>query len=164
MKFGLFYELQLPKPWGPDDELRLVQDALTQVELADRLGIDYAWAVEHHFLEEYSHCSAPEVFLAAAAARTGQIRLGHGIRQVIPNYNHPARTAEGLGTLDIISRGRLDFGIGEGATRLELGGFGIPAKEKRAMAIEAAEQIANMMVMDPYPGYEGKGFSFPCRN
>jgi alkanesulfonate monooxygenase SsuD/methylene tetrahydromethanopterin reductase-like flavin-dependent oxidoreductase (luciferase family) len=69
-----------------------------------------------------------------------------------------------LATLDIISKGRLDFGIGEGATRLELGGFGIPAKEKRAMALEAAEQIANMMVMDPYPGFEGKGFSFPCRN
>ena len=97
MKFGIFYELQLPKPWGPDDERRLVQEALEQVELADRLGIDYAWAVEHHFLEEYSHCSASEVFLAAAAARTKRIRLGHGIRQVIPNYNHPARTAEAVG-------------------------------------------------------------------
>src|SRR5262245_62106375 len=89
MKFGVFYELQLPRPWGEDDERRLVQDALAQVELADRLGIDNAWAVEHHFLEEYSHCSASEVFLAAAAARTRRIRLGHGIRQVIANYNHP---------------------------------------------------------------------------
>ncbi len=104
------------------------------------------------------------MFLAACAALTKNIRVGHGIRQVIPHYNHPARTAEGLGTLDIISHGRLDFGIGEGATRLELGGFKIPAKEKRALAIEAGEQIANMMVMDPYPGYEGRGFSFPCRN
>src|SRR3954469_14226428 len=164
MKFGLFYELQLPKPWGPDDELRLVQDALTQVELADRLGIDYAWAVEHHFLEEYSHCSASEVFLAAAAARTKRIRLGHGIRQVIPNYNHPARTAEALATLDLISEGRVDFGIGEGATRLELGGFGIKAKDKRAMALEAAEQIANMLALEPYPGFEGQFFSMPCRN
>jgi alkanesulfonate monooxygenase SsuD/methylene tetrahydromethanopterin reductase-like flavin-dependent oxidoreductase (luciferase family) len=104
------------------------------------------------------------VFLAACAALTRTIRLGHGIRQVIPNYNHPARTAECLGTLDIVSNGRLDFGIGEGATRLELGGFKIPAKEKRALALEAGEQIANMMVMTPYPGYEGPGFSFPCRN
>jgi alkanesulfonate monooxygenase SsuD/methylene tetrahydromethanopterin reductase-like flavin-dependent oxidoreductase (luciferase family) len=132
--------------------------------LADRLGFDYAWEVEHHFLEEYSHSSAPEVFLAAAAARTKSIRLGHGIRQVIANYNHPARTAEGLATLDIISDGRVDFGIGEGATRLELGGFGIPAKEKRAMALEAAEQIANMMVLEPYPGFAGKYFTMPCRN
>jgi len=164
MRFGIFYEMQLPRPWGPDDERRLFHEALDQVVLADRLGYDYAWEVEHHFLDEYSHSSAPEVFLAAAAARTKGIRLGHGIRQVIPNYNHPARTAEALATLDIISNGRVDFGIGEGATRLELGGFGIKAKEKRAMALEAAEQIANMLALEPYPGFEGAYFSMPCRN
>src|SRR6187397_3299179 len=153
MRFGVFYELQMPKPWDARSEQRIVHEALEQVELADRLGFDYAWCVEHHFLEEYSHCAAPEVFLAAAAARTRRIRLGHGIRQVIPKYNHPARTAEGLATLDLISDGRVDFGIGEGATRLELHGFDIPAKQKRAMSLEAAEQIANMMVLDPYPGY-----------
>src|SRR5258705_11618889 len=136
MQFGIFYEHQLPRPWADGSEERLIQEALEQVELADRLGIGYAWEVEHHFLEEYSHSSAPEVFLAAAAALTKNIRVGHGIRQVIPNYNHPARTAEGLATLDIISKGRVDFGIGEGATRLELGGFGIPAKEKRGLALE----------------------------
>ncbi|HEY1711223.1 MAG TPA: LLM class flavin-dependent oxidoreductase [Rhizomicrobium sp.] len=164
MRFGIFYEMQLPKPWVADKERQLFHHALEQVVLADKLGYDYAWEVEHHFLEEYSHSSSPEIFLAAAAALTKNIRLGHGIRQVIPNYNHPARTAEGLGTLDIISNGRLDFGIGEGATRLELGGFKIPAREKRAMALDAGEQIANMMAMEPYPGYEGKYFSFPCRN
>ncbi len=164
MKFGVFYELQLPKPWAEGAEHRLFQEALSQIELADRLGIDHAWAVEHHFLEEYSHCSAPEVFLAAAAGRTKNIRLGHGIRQVIANYNHPARSAEVISSLDLVSNGRVDFGIGEGATRLELGGFKIPAKEKRAMSLEAAEQIANMMVMEPYPGYEGKSFSMPARN
>ncbi len=164
MRFGVFYELQLPKPWQKGDEHRLFHEALEQVVLADRLGIDYAWEVEHHFLDEYSHSSAPEVFLATAAGRTRNIRLGHGIRQVIPNYNHPARTAECLATLDLLSDGRVDFGFGEGATRLELGGFGIPAKTKRAMAIEAAEQIANMMVLEPYPGFEGEFFSMPCRN
>ena len=164
MRFGVFYELQLPKPWHKGDEHRLFQEALDQVVLADRLGFDYAWEVEHHFLDEYSHSSAPEVFLACAAGRTERIRLGHGIRQVIPNYNHPARTAESISTLDLVSNGRVDFGIGEGATRLELGGFGIPAKQKRAMSLEAAEQVANMMVMDPYPGYEGEFFSMPCRN
>ena len=84
MRFGVFYELQMPKPWDARSEQRIVHEALEQVALADRLGFDYAWCVEHHFLEEYSHCSAPEVFLAAAAARTKTIRLGHGIRQVIP--------------------------------------------------------------------------------
>lgn len=164
MRFGVFYEMQLPRPWGPDDERKLFHDALEQVVLADRLGFDYAWEVEHHFLDEYSHSSSPEVFLAAAAARTSRIRLGHGIRQVIPNYNHPARTAECLATLDLLSNGRVEFGIGEGATRLELGGFKIPAKEKRAMSLEAAEQIANMMALEPYPGFEGQYFSMPCRN
>lgn len=164
MRFGVFYELQLPRPWNEGDEARLFHEALEQIELADRLGYDYAWEVEHHFLDEYSHSSAPEVFLAAASSRTKNIRLGHGIRQVIPNYNHPARTAEGLGTLDIVSNGRVEFGIGEGATRLELGGFGIPAKQKRAMAIEAAGAIADMMVLEPYPGFEGEYFSMPCRN
>src|SRR5579863_1209111 len=164
MQFGVFYEMQLPKPWAPDSERRLFHDALQQVVLADRLGYDFAWEVEHHFLDEYSHSSSPEVFLSAAAALTKTIRLGHGIRQVIPNYNHPARTAECLATLDLLSDGRVDFGIGEGATRLELGGFAIPAKEKRAMALEAAEQIASMMVLEPYPGFEGKSFSMPCRN
>lgn len=164
MRFGVFHELQLPKPWLPGEEAELFRQALRQVVLADQLGFDYVWQVEHHFLDEYSHSSAPEVFLAAAAAMTKRIRLGHGIRQVIANYNHPARTAEALATLDIVSEGRVDFGIGEGATRLELGGFHIPAREKRAMALEAAEQVANMMVLDPYPGFEGKSFSMPCRN
>jgi len=164
VRFGVFYELQLPKPWQEGDEHRLFHEALDQVVLADRLGFDYAWEVEHHFLDEYSHSSAPEVFLACAAGRTQRIRLGHGIRQVIPRYNHPARTAESIATLDLVSNGRVDFGIGEGATRLELGGFGIPAKQKRAMSLEAAEQVANMMVMDPYPGFEGEFFSMPCRN
>jgi len=164
MRFGVFYELQLPKPWNPGDEARVFHEALDQVVLADRLGYDHAWQVEHHFLDEYSHSSAPEVLLAAAAARTTRIRLGHGIRQVIANYNHPARTAECLASLDIVSNGRVEFGFGEGATRLELGGFAIKAKEKRAMALEAAEQIANMMVLDPYPGFNGAYFSMPCRN
>jgi alkanesulfonate monooxygenase SsuD/methylene tetrahydromethanopterin reductase-like flavin-dependent oxidoreductase (luciferase family) len=164
MRFGVFYELQMPKPWAEDSEHRLVQEAIEQVRLADRIGIDYAWAVEHHFLDEYSHCSASEVFLTALDAKTEQIRVGFGIRQVIPNYNHPSRTAEAVAMLDLISDGRVEFGIGEGATRLELHGYGIPAKQKQALSFEAAEQIANMMVMDPYPGYEGQGFSMPCRN
>ena len=82
MKFGIFYEHQLPRPWTEDSERRLIQDALDQVELADKLGIEYCWEVEHHFLEEYSHSSAPEVFLGAASQRTKQIRLGHGIIQL----------------------------------------------------------------------------------
>ncbi len=164
MRFGMLYELQLPKPWAEDSELNLVHEAIDQCVLGDKLGIDYAWSVEHHFLEEYSHCSASEVFLSAIAAQTKKINIGFGIRQVISNYNHPARTAEAVGMLDLVSRGRAQFGIGEGATRLELGGFGIEAKRKRDMSLEAAREVADMMVMEPYPGYECDDWSLPCRN
>lgn len=164
MKFGIFYEHQLPRPWEEGSELKLFQDALMQVELADRLGIDYAWEVEHHFLEEYSHSSAPEVFLAAASQRTTRIRLGHGIVLMPPKYNHPARVAERIATLDLVSNGRVEWGTGESASRAELEGFAIDASERRAMWRETIEQTANMMAMDPYPGFEGKYFSMPTRN
>ena len=164
MKFGIFYEHQLPRPWAEGDEHRLFQEALEQVELADRLGLDYAWEVEHHFLEEYSHSSAPEVFLAACSQRTRQIRLGHGIVLLPPAYNAPARVAERIATLDLVSSGRVDFGTGESSSLAELGGFGIRVDEKREQWREVLEQIANMMVMEPYPGHQGRHFSMPCRN
>lgn len=164
MKFGIFYEHQLPRPWTGGLELKLFQDALSQVELADKLGIDFAWEVEHHFLEEYSHSSAPEVFLAAASQRTKNIRLGHGIKLMPPGYNPPARIAEEIATLDLVSNGRVEFGTGESASRAELEGFNINPAERRAMWLETTEQVANMLAMDPYPGYEGKYFSMPVRN
>src|SRR5262245_39047779 len=131
MKFGLFYEHQLPQPWGEDSELRLYQQALDQIELADRLGIDYVWEVEHHFLEEYSHSSAPEVFLAAASQRTRRIRLGHGIVQLPVQFNHAARVAERAATLDLLSNGRVDLGTGEASSAAELEGFAIDRATKR---------------------------------
>jgi alkanesulfonate monooxygenase SsuD/methylene tetrahydromethanopterin reductase-like flavin-dependent oxidoreductase (luciferase family) len=166
VKFGIFYEHQLPRPWHEGAEHRLLQEALEQVELADQLGIDYAWEVEHHFLEEYSHSSAPEIFLAACSQRTKNIRLGHGICLMPPKYNHPARVAERIATLDLVSNGRVEFGTGESASLMELGGFnvGFDAAEKRRMWQEAVEQCANMLVMDPYPGFQGEFFEMPCRN
>src|SRR4051794_31284122 len=131
MKFGIFYEHQLPRPWEADSEHKLLQNALEQIEFADSLGIDYVWEVEHHFLEEYSHSSAPEVFLAAASQRTKNIRLGHGIVQTPPPFNHPARVAERIATLDLVSHGRVDFGTGEASSEAELGGFGIEPAGKR---------------------------------
>jgi alkanesulfonate monooxygenase SsuD/methylene tetrahydromethanopterin reductase-like flavin-dependent oxidoreductase (luciferase family) len=164
MQFGIFYEHQLPRPWTEGAELKLFQDALDQVELADKLGIEYAWEVEHHFLEEYAHSSAPEVFLAACSQRTKRIRLGHGIVLMPPPYNHPARVAERIATLDLVSGGRVEWGTGESASLAELGGFGISVQDKQPMWHEATREAANMMVMDPYPGYQGKYFSMPCRN
>src|SRR5580765_3500879 len=142
MKFGIFYELQLPRPWQPGGEHRLYQNALDQVELADRLGYDYAWEVEHHFLEEYSHSPAPEVFLGAASQRTKNIRLCHGIMQL--TTTHPARCAERIAALDLVSNGRVEFGTGESASITELEPFGVEFAEKRAIWEEAIRAIIPM--------------------
>src|ERR1700742_973783 len=130
MKFGLFYEHQLPMPWAEGAEQKLYNDALAQVELADQIGIEHVWEVEHHFLEEYSHSSAPEVFLAACSQRTKRIRLGHGIALMPPGINHPARVAERIATLDLVSNGRVEWGTGESATAVEMGGFGVDPQQK----------------------------------
>ncbi len=161
MKFGVFYELQLPKPWGPRSERDLYHNALAQLELADRLGYDYAWEVEHHFLEEYSHSPAPEVFLAAASQRTQRIRLGHGIIQL--TTNHPARVAERVACLDLLSDGRVEFGIGEGASVTELEPFDRSMEQKRAVWEDAVRCILPMMREEGWE-YEGPYFSFPLRN
>lgn len=164
MKFGLFYEHQIPRPWFDGAEHKLFQDALEQVELADKLGFDYIWEVEHHFLEEYSHSSAPEVFLAACSQRTKQIRLGHGIVLMPPAYNHPVRVAERIATLDLVSNGRVEWGTGESASHMELGGFRVDPKCKREMWEECTRETAKMMTQSPYAGYDGKYFSMPVRN
>jgi len=164
MKFGLFYEHQLPRPWADDSEHQLLQDALEQVEFADSLGIDYVWEVEHHFLEEYSHSSAPEVFLAAASQRTSNIRLGHGIVQTPPPFNHPARIAERLAMLDLVSGGRVDFGSGESSSEAELGGFGIDPMVKREMWEEGLRVAIRCMSESPFTGHAGKYVRMPPRN
>ena len=164
VRFGLFYECQLPRPWSDGDEQRLFEEALEQVELADSLGIDFVWEVEHHFLEEYSHSSAPEIFLAACSQRTKRIRLGHGIVQVLPKVNHPARVAERIATLDLISNGRVEFGTGEGTGAVEPGAFLVDYDTKNDQWVEALDVITRMFVEEPFLGYDGKFFQMPVRN
>lgn len=164
MRFGLFYEHQLPRPWEPGAEHRLFQDALAQVTLADSLGYDYVWAVEHHFLEEYSHSSAPEVFLAAASQRTKTIRLGHGIVALPHQVNHPARVAERVATLDLVSNGRVDFGTGESSSASELGGFGVQRRNKREQWADALDAITRMFVEAPFAGWDSPWLRMPPRN
>jgi len=161
VKFGVFYEHQLPRPWDERSEHRLLHESLEQIELADRLGYDYAWEVEHHFMEEYSHSSAPEVFLAAASQRTKNIRLGHGIVQ-LPT-NHPARVAERVSTLDLLSDGRVEFGIGEGSSVTELHPFDRRFRDKRDVFEDAVKAIMPMFTETAWE-YHGKYFDFPQRN
>ena len=164
MKFGLFYEQQVPKPWGPETERNMFVEAMDQVELADRLGYDYIWVTEHHFQEEASHSSAPDLFLAACSQRTRRIRLGHGVVLTSPYYNNPIRLAERVATLDLLSGGRVDFGTGESGTLLEMGGFNIDINEKTEHWAEGWQQAVAMMTMSPYPGHTGKYTTMPVRN
>ena len=161
MKFGIFYEHQIPRPWDVDSEYKLFHESLEQIELADKLGYDYAWEVEHHFLEEYSHSSAPEVFLGAASQRTKNIRLGHGVIQL--TTNHPARVAERVSTLDLLSHGRVEFGMGEAATTAELHPFGRRFRDKRQVWEEAVRAVMPMFGDDPVE-FHGEFFDLPLRN
>jgi len=164
VKFGVFYEHQLPRPWREGDEHRMLKQAVEQVALADRLGIDYVWEVEHHFLEEYSHSSAPEVFLAACSQRTSRIRLGHGIVQLPLEFNHTARVAERIATLDLLSDGRVDFGTGEASSEAELGGFTVDRETKREQWSEHIDAVSRMFVEEPFAGWRGKWLEMPVRN
>ena len=164
MKIGLFYELQTPRPWNDESEHSTIQEALEQVELADEVGVDYLWAVEHHFLEEYCHCSAPEVFLAAASQRTKRIRIGHGIVLTAPQINHPARIAERISTLDHVSNGRVEFGTGEGTSDIELDGFHLSRDEKNAAWREGLSAVIGMMTQPIFEGVEGRFANFPRRS
>jgi alkanesulfonate monooxygenase SsuD/methylene tetrahydromethanopterin reductase-like flavin-dependent oxidoreductase (luciferase family) len=164
MKFGIFYEHQIGRPWDDGTELQLIQDALDQVEFADSLGIQYVWEVEHHFLEEYSHSSAPEVFLAACSQRTTNMRLGHGIILTAPKFNHPARTAERVSMLDLVSGGRVEFGSGESSSEAELAGFGVNPLEKREQWLEGLEVALRCMAETPFTGVDGKYVQMPPRN
>jgi alkanesulfonate monooxygenase SsuD/methylene tetrahydromethanopterin reductase-like flavin-dependent oxidoreductase (luciferase family)/putative sterol carrier protein len=164
VRFGIFYEHQLPRPWEAGAEQRLISDALEQVALADRVGFDSVWEVEHHFLEEYSHSSASEVFLAAASQRTQRIRLGFGIVALPPGYQHPARVAEKVAMLDLVSNGRVEFGSGETSSGAELGGFGVERDSKRAQWAEALDVVTRMFVEEPFAGWDGRYVSMPIRN
>jgi alkanesulfonate monooxygenase SsuD/methylene tetrahydromethanopterin reductase-like flavin-dependent oxidoreductase (luciferase family) len=162
MKFGLFYEHSVSRPWSEVSEWRAYHQALEQICLADELGFDQVWEVEHHFLEEYSHSSAPEVFLSAAATMTKNIHIGQGIALCLPPVNHPARVAERAAALDIISNGRLEFGTGRAATWTELGGFGVRPDDTKEMWDEVIRAIPRMWTQESF-SWQGKYFQMPER-
>jgi alkanesulfonate monooxygenase SsuD/methylene tetrahydromethanopterin reductase-like flavin-dependent oxidoreductase (luciferase family) len=164
MQLSVMYELFTPQPMDATTEHQIIQQTLEQIELADRLGFRAVWAVEHHFLEEYAHLSAPEILLAAASQRTSRIRLGHGIINTLPAINHPFRVAERVATLDHISNGRVEFGSGEGASAVELGGFGVDPDQKNAMWAEGLDFVVKAMTERPFAGYQGQFVSAPIRN
>jgi alkanesulfonate monooxygenase SsuD/methylene tetrahydromethanopterin reductase-like flavin-dependent oxidoreductase (luciferase family) len=161
MKIDLLYELATDKPFDPAADRELMLNCLEQIGLADRLGFGTVWEVEHHFLTEFSHSSAPEVFLGAVTQRTERIRIGAGVTLLPFPFNHPIRVAERIATLDLLSGGRVEFGTGR-SSEFEQQGFGISPQESRAMWQEALQIIPRMWQERPF-SYEGRFFSIPER-
>jgi len=163
VKFGIFFELSVPRPFRDGIEKRVFDHALEQARVADELGFDWVWAVEHHFLEEYSHCSAPELVLTAVAMQTERIRVGHGAVVCVPEMNHPIRVAERAATLDILSNGRLELGTARSSTWTELGGFGANPDETKKTWDEYVRALPQLFA----PGHTrwpGRCFDMPERN
>jgi alkanesulfonate monooxygenase SsuD/methylene tetrahydromethanopterin reductase-like flavin-dependent oxidoreductase (luciferase family) len=162
MKFALFYEIPVARPWTRDKEYQAYRDTIEQVVAADALGFHSFWSVEHHFTEEYSHCSNPEVLYGHIAALTSDLRIGYGVRLLPKPYNHPVRTAESVAVLDLISNGRVEFGTGRSSTRLELEGFGVDPQATRQQWAEALGHIVGCWTQDEYE-FEGEYWSMPRR-
>ena len=162
MKFALFYEIPVARPWTKGKEHKAYKDVVEQAVLGDKVGFHSFWTVEHHFLEEFSHCSNPEILYGHIAARTKNIRLGYGVRLLPKPYNHPVRTAESVAVLDLLSDGRVEFGTGRSATRIEMQGFGISPHETREQWREALGHIIGCWTNDEYE-FEGKHWSMPRR-
>jgi alkanesulfonate monooxygenase SsuD/methylene tetrahydromethanopterin reductase-like flavin-dependent oxidoreductase (luciferase family) len=162
LKFALFYEIPVARPWDAGSEHRAYKNTLEQAVFAEQCGWHAFWTVEHHFLEEYSHCSNPEVLYGAIASRTSRMRLGYGVRLMPKPYNHPVRTAESAAVLDLLSDGRVDFGTGRSSTRAELEGFDIDPQQTRAMWQEAIEHVVACWTQDEV-AFEGKHWRLPRR-
>ncbi len=163
MKFGMMYEIQIPEPHYPGIEKERYDQILAQVELGDQVGFDYFWTVEHHFLKEFSHCSAPEVLYGAISQRTKRIRIGHAVALLPGKYNHPVRVAEHAAVLDILSNGRVDLGTGRSTTLIEMDGFEVDPEETRAQWEEAIRMIPRMWTEETF-SHEGRFYNIPPRS
>jgi alkanesulfonate monooxygenase SsuD/methylene tetrahydromethanopterin reductase-like flavin-dependent oxidoreductase (luciferase family) len=160
MKFSLLFEMQMAEATAAFEQ-RVFHDAVAQAELADRLGYHCVWTVEHHGLRQYSHSSAPEVFLAFVAARTRRIRVGHGVTLLPFAYNHPIRVAERIAALDILSEGRVNFGSGKSSSQVEQRAFQVDP----SLLGEQWEEALRMIVQiwrTPEFQYQSSAFSIPA--
>lgn len=159
MRFSLFFEMQISNP-NRETEIQLFHDCVAQAVLADEVGFDGIWAVEHHGLFEYAHSSAPEIFLSFVAAKTKKISIGHGATLLPGRYNHPIRIAERIATLDILSEGRVKWGTAKSGTAVEQGAFEINPAELESQWREAVHMIPKMW-RDEVFTWEGKHYRIP---
>jgi len=161
MKFSVCFEAQMVDT-SRESEQRTFHEAVEQCVYAEAMGLDGIWAVEHHALTQYSHMSSPESFLAFVAGKTERIRIGHGVICLPPAMNHPVKVAERVATLDILSRGRVNFGIGKGGTQQEAGTFGYDLAELQPMIDESMYLIPKLMVEDEVE-HDGDYIKLPRR-
>lgn len=160
MKFGLLYEMQRPLEDGVVNYKKLVEETLEQCVLADKVGFDYLWFVEHHFLDTFSGSSSPEVIMSALSRMTKNVRLGFGV-MILP-HGHPIRFAEKAAMLDHLSDGRVDVGTGRSAP-YEQTGFGVDPRDSREMWEEALQMLPEMWTREEF-SHEGKFWKVPERN
>ena len=161
MKFSIILEAQIAAP-TPEREAALFHECVEQAEVAEAEGFDRVWAVEHHCLTQYAHMSAPETFLAYVAGRTRRVRLGHGVVCLPPAMNHPVKVAERIATLDILSGGRVHFGVGKGGTQQEAGTFGYDLNSLHPMIDESMYLIPKIMTQDEIE-HDGEFIKIPRR-
>ncbi len=165
MEFGIFVQGHVPKARverdGDQAEHRALLGEAELVEAADQHNWKYVWVTEHHFLTEYSHLSASDVYLGYCAAKTNRIHLGSGIFSFNPHKDHPARIAERVAMLDHLTEGRFEFGTGRGAGTIEVTGFDIESTEAtRAVWDEVIREIPRMWREKEY-SYQGESFHIP---
>ena len=152
MRFWFF--VQWPCAAGFSEQQRY-KDILAQIELGDELGFDTAWLGELHFGRAFSILADPLMVLAAAAQRTTRIRLGTAV-MLLP-LHHPLKIAEEAAITDILSDGRLEFGVGRGAFPLYYVGFGVPQEESRERFEEALDFILAAWKSEKF-SFDGKYF------
>jgi alkanesulfonate monooxygenase SsuD/methylene tetrahydromethanopterin reductase-like flavin-dependent oxidoreductase (luciferase family) len=155
MKFGLFYQL----PCAPDqNEVTRYHETIEQIVYAEELGFSSAWLAELHFNRPFSIMPSPLILATAIAQRTKRIRLGTAVA-LLP-LQHPLRIAEDAATVDILSNGRLDFGVGRGTIALHFQGYNVSRDESRERFEEALTVIEQAWTQDSCT-FEGKYFHIP---
>ncbi|MFP6641724.1 MAG: LLM class flavin-dependent oxidoreductase [Myxococcota bacterium] len=161
MKFSMIFEAQILDT-SRKREFEIMHEGVEQAVLGEEVGFDAIWAVEHHCLKWYAHMSAPETFLAFVAAKTSRIRIGHGVVCLPHRMNHPIKVAERIGMLDILSDGRVDFGIGKGGTDQEAGAFQTELEDIPVELEESARIIPKMWSEEEF-SYQSERLNIPPR-
>jgi alkanesulfonate monooxygenase SsuD/methylene tetrahydromethanopterin reductase-like flavin-dependent oxidoreductase (luciferase family) len=153
LKFGTFFFFQAPPG---HDHADIIHRELEQVEWSEELGFDEVWFTEHHFID-YGLSVDPAALAAAAASRTHRVRIG--LAAAILPFHQPLRLAEQMALVDIISRGRLDVGVGRGNRPAEFAGYRVPQQESRERFDETVDVMQQAWTQDRF-SYRGRFFQF----